>query len=115
MEQSYTPEKANRMLSEVREIVTRIVDLKQELDLTSSSKRRAECIDELGRLMSRLEERGIELKDIDNGLIDFPATRFGSKVYLCWKLGEAEVMYWHDLQSGFKGRRSLKPEAMHAR
>lgn len=112
----YTPERANRALREdVRETVTRVVELKKELDSLAGSVRRSECIDELGRLVSKLEERGIELKDMDTGLIDFPADRFGEKVYLCWKLGEAEVAYWHDLRSGFRGRQALRPEPVRAR
>jgi hypothetical protein len=54
-----------------------------------------------------LRERGILLKDIEQGLIDFPAIRDGRTVLLCWKLGEPSVDHWHEVTSGFAGRRPL--------
>jgi hypothetical protein len=56
---------------------------------------------ELGRL-------GIELKDAFVGLIDFPCWMGNREVYLCWRLGEPEVGYWHELDAGFAGRQQLK-------
>ena len=50
---------------------------------------------------------GVELKNIAAGLIDFPAMRQNEIVLLCWKLGEGDIAYWHDLQSGFAGRRPI--------
>ncbi|MBM4421786.1 MAG: DUF2203 family protein [Chloroflexi bacterium] len=50
---------------------------------------------------------GIEIKDIGAGLIDFPAEREGRVVYLCWRLGEASVAHWHELDAGFAGRQPL--------
>jgi hypothetical protein len=110
----YTPESANKTLPDVREIVERIVELKKEIDQLAGTKR-SEHIDELSLQISKLNERGIELKDLDIGLVDFPAKRFDEQVCLCWKLGEPEVLYWHDLKSGFRGRRLLRPEALKAR
>lgn len=62
---------------------------------------------EVRRLLVALEEAGIVLRDIDRGLIDFPALRDGREVYLCWELGEDEVANWHELESGFSGREPL--------
>jgi hypothetical protein len=114
MPEFFTPEQANKMLPEVRLIVHRIVELNSEIPSLTGIKRN-EAVDELTMQISKLYQMGIELKDPGIGLIDFPAKRFDDKVYLCWKLGEAEVMFWHDLQSGFKGRKSLKPEVLRAR
>ena len=50
---------------------------------------------------------GIVIKDVDTGLVDFPHLRNGNEVYLCWRLGEPEVGYWHDIDSGFAGRQPL--------
>jgi len=47
------------------------------------------------------------IRDIDRGLIDFPAIIDDSEVYLCWQLDESEIEYWHDLESGFGGRQPL--------
>ena len=50
---------------------------------------------------------GCELKDVETGLIDFPAQREGRVIYLCWRYGEDRVRYWHELDGGFAGRRPL--------
>jgi hypothetical protein len=54
-----------------------------------------------------LAERGILLKDPENGLVDFPGDREGRTVYLCWRLGEDRVGWYHEVTSGFAGRRPL--------
>ena len=65
---------------------------------------------ERGRLYEfadELRELGVELKDGLVGLVDFPAQMDDRVVYLCWKLGEPEVLHWHELDAGFSGRQSL--------
>jgi hypothetical protein len=54
-----------------------------------------------------IQELGCELKDIDMGLVDFPALREGRVVYLCWRYGEDRLRYWHELDAGFAGRQPL--------
>jgi hypothetical protein len=49
------------------------------------------------------------------GLLDFPAMRFSEPVYLCWKIGEDEIIYWHGLSEGFRGRKLLQPEPAHVK
>jgi len=61
----------------------------------------------LNQLVHRVQATGAVLKDLDLGLIDFPALRDGREVYLCWKFGEDRIRYWHDLDSGFTGRQPL--------
>lgn len=58
-------------------------------------------------LLGELEELGIVLRDIDRGLIDFPAIHDGREIYLCWQLDEDEISFWHELESGFGGRQPL--------
>jgi hypothetical protein len=58
-------------------------------------------------LLDTFKEWGCELKDLDDGLVDFPSHRDGRLVYLCWKRGETRIEYWHDLDSGFAGRQPL--------
>jgi hypothetical protein len=60
----------------------------------------AECID-------KIQQLGAQVKDLDTGLVDFPALRRGEEVLLCWHLGEDEIRYWHGLEDGFAGRRPL--------
>jgi hypothetical protein len=57
--------------------------------------------------LGELQASEIVLRDLDRGLIDFPAQRDGREVYLCWEEGEDEVGYWHDLDSGYGGREPL--------
>jgi len=68
--------------------------------VADDTQRLQEYIDELRRL-------GVEPKGALEGLVDFPAVLDGKLVFLCWKLGEAEVTHWHDLEAGFAGRQSL--------
>ncbi|MCL4541457.1 MAG: DUF2203 domain-containing protein [Chloroflexi bacterium] len=60
-----------------------------------------------GDLVSQLEDFGVELKDVETGLIDFRSIRDGREVYLCWRLGEDRIRYWHELSAGFRGRQPL--------
>jgi hypothetical protein len=63
---------------------------------------------EIHRLIHRIESLGCIVKDIDLGLIDFPATREGEPIYLCWKAGEPAVAHWHGTDEGFRTRRPLE-------
>jgi hypothetical protein len=62
---------------------------------------------EVRRLLGELAALGIVVRDIDRGLIDFPALREGREVYLCWELGEDRIAYWHELETGYGGRQPL--------
>ena len=57
--------------------------------------------------VEELRELGVEPKDGPEGLVDFPSMMDGRIVFLCWKLGETEVLHWHELDAGFRGRQSL--------
>ncbi|MCS7038356.1 MAG: DUF2203 domain-containing protein [Anaerolineae bacterium] len=59
------------------------------------------------RAILTIRDLGCELKDIDMGLVDFPALREGRVVYLCWRYGEDRLRYWHELDTGFAGRQPL--------
>ena len=67
----------------------------------------AELARELARLVDEIGSCGAQVKDLDSGLVDFPARRRGETVLLCWKLGEEEIRYWHRIEDGFAGRRPL--------
>lgn len=64
---------------------------------------------EIHRLIHRIESLGCVVKDIDLGLIDFPSSRDGEAMYLCWKAGEASVAHWHGAEEGFSARKQLSP------
>jgi len=64
-------------------------------------------IEELDAIVHEIEESGAHLKDVQLGLVDFPAERNGEIVYLCWQFGEPEVAFWHRTEEGFAGRQPL--------
>lgn len=128
----FTREQANKTLPLVRRIVQDIQDSYRQMaeravvyQQVISSEPSAEhdlyrdevvaIRDELEGMQETLQgyvkelgELGVELKGPDAGLVDFPSMRDGRIVYLCWKLGEPEVQYWHELEAGFRGRQPLE-------
>jgi hypothetical protein len=62
---------------------------------------------EIVRLINRIEEHGCVVKDLDLGLLDFPALRDGRPIYLCWKAGEPEIAHWHGTDEAFIDRKPL--------
>ena len=75
------------------------VELKQQLN----SK-----ITKFYHSIEELENTGVVVKSIDQGLLDFPAKRFDDEVWLCWKAGETEIKFWHEKDSGFNGRKPIE-------
>lgn len=57
--------------------------------------------------LAEFNQREIQVKDINRGLVDFPAIQAGREVFLCWELSETDITHWHDLESGFDGREHL--------
>ena len=129
----FTPEEANAALPEVRALVARLVDerralvtLGEELETMQAliggnggsldpgrvgelQEAVARAAADLAGLVDELHGLGVQVKDLDRGLIDFPASHPGSgdTVLLCWELGEPAVAHWHDLEEGFAGRKPL--------
>ena len=66
-----------------------------------------DALSELRRDVEAITERGIVLREPETGLVDFPTTRDGREVFLCWRMGEDRVAFWHGPESGFSGRRPL--------
>lgn len=64
-------------------------------------------IEQLREDIEQVQRFGCELKDPDTGLVDFLSLRDGREVYLCWRLGEERIAYWHPLDTGFAGRQAL--------
>ena len=62
---------------------------------------------EIEAAVSEIRERGILVKGVEPGLVDFPHQRDGRQVYLCWREGEPEIAFWHDIDTGFAGRQPL--------
>ena len=81
-----------------------IVDRDRAVD---ASNRRSELATELRSIVEEVQEFGCVVKDLDTGLIDFPTLLRGEEVYLCWKLGETSIGFWHGVNEGFRGRKSI--------
>jgi hypothetical protein len=64
-------------------------------------------IDQMQAAVTQLIERDVTLREIETGLIDFPALASGRQIWLCWRLGEGDVEWWHEHEDGFSGRRRL--------
>jgi hypothetical protein len=130
-ERYFTAEEANDALQDVRPLTEELVGHRRALvelqELQSSLTERIagnggnvdprelqdlqERLDEevagIARCVARIHEAGALVKDLDEGLVDFPAQRKGADVLLCWRLGEDEIGYWHGLDEGFSGRKPL--------
>lgn len=68
------------------------------------------AVREIDRLIEGIHREGAQIKDLERGLVDFPAVIHGRTVLLCWELGEAQVEYYHDAASGYAGRRPIPPD-----
>ena len=109
----FTPAEANELLPTVRPLIEQMVAHRRALAVaTVRHARIATKIAGNGggvrpHEVDELQELGLLVKDLDEGLVDFPALRGGEEVLLCWHLGEDEVAFWHTLEDGFAGRKPL--------
>ena len=74
------------------------------------NRKKSQCdkvTEQLAQTIDEIQQTGCLVKDLDSGLVDFPSLREGEEVYLCWKLGEAHIGYWHGIEEGFAGRKPL--------
>jgi hypothetical protein len=76
-------------------------------DLRRIRLRMQGLIDQMAAGVARIDAMGLTLRDIERGLVDFPALVSGRQVWLCWRRGETSIDSWHDLETGFEGRRPL--------
>jgi hypothetical protein len=130
-ERSFTPDEANNALGEVRPVAERLVAVRARMrelertqgklvtaiggngggyaasDLNAAQTELVGLADAALACVDKLEELGVVLKDIDLGLLDFPAERSGEEVLLCWKVGEDAVTTWHGLEEGYAGRKPI--------
>jgi len=127
MTRFYGLDEANEQLAEVRPLLERLAAQRLDLirlrdravtvgsgasadaedtddELRNLRLRMQGIIDQMQAAVSRIDALGIVLRDIETGLIDFPALVAGRQIWLCWRLGEGDVGWWHDLSSGFSAR-----------
>lgn len=104
----------SRVLSDIRQSYTTATDLQQRMDhptpMDDAKIIRMEydkTISSLTQYTDELQDVGVELKDYEMGLVDFPCWHEGREVSLCWKAGEDEIVAWHEPDAGFIGRQDL--------
>ena len=120
----FTVDEANALLPTLRPLLIDILQARQnivaaqpelwpvlEKAVNNGGSKKAGAVladfEVIQRNVKAIQELGIEIKDINIGLVDFPAERDGREVYLCWRFDEPRVTHWHDLDSGFSGRQPL--------
>ena len=122
-ERHYTVEQANAALDWVKERLERLRAARVRLNDEEAREALSEAAPgngggapgrvvseaflELRSALGELQAMEVVLRDLDRGLLDFPAIREGREVYLCWEDGEDEVSWWHEADSGYAGRRPL--------
>ena len=121
MPQYFTHEQANAALALIRPLMARLMRIRDEIlgsqpevwpviqkgAGNGGSKLAGEMafrFKEVDDLVRRIQAMGVVIKDLNTGLVDFPAWR---EVYLCWRYGEEAVLYWHEIDAGFAGRQPL--------
>lgn len=80
------------------------------VNVAQAARRRAnreKAVQEAQDTLAEIDEIGVQVKDLEKGLLDFPCIMDGQTVLLCWKLGEKEIAYWHTTEDGFAGRKPL--------
>jgi hypothetical protein len=121
----FTPQDVNRILPEIQrqfsQIIARrnrVISLQEELQnlmnqglgfepLVSKKQELNKAVSLLYKKIEDFESRGLMIKSVDDGLVDFPSLRFEEEVWLCWKYGESEIKFWHGRDEGFMGRKPL--------
>ena len=118
----FTEAEANAALPAVSGLMGRIIGENDEMGRLEAMMSRASSLSEWISLKQKLnsaaarfhasveemESSGVMIKSVPDGLVDFPSKRFGEEVWLCWKYGEDGVKFWHELGSGFAGRKPLE-------
>ena len=121
----FTLQEANQALTVIRPLVDEIQAIRQEILArqpevwpvversagNGGSQAASELIKEFERLdvlVHQIQESGALFKDINLGLLDFPALKEGREVYLCWKYGEGDIAFWHEIEEGYAGRQPIE-------
>jgi len=108
----FTVEDANKLATEIRPRLERLAMRKPDnpdaLELRALEEKRRRLGESIGKGVQELHAKGVLVKDIDRGLVDFYSLMGDRLVFLCWQVSEAEVSHWHTLEDGFAGRQQIK-------
>lgn len=102
----------SRVVEDITQVYARIIELRRGADRPEgpepdTEKEYEKTMDRLSELVDELHAVGVELKDFELGLVDFPAIHQGRDVLLCWKRGEADIGHWHEVDAGLAGRQPV--------
>jgi hypothetical protein len=119
----FTPQEATQTLPLVKKIVEDILKIGQRMrSISFENKEDGEAeltrlMDQLDELFDEMEELGCSYKDwnFSAGLVDFPSFIEGREVYLCWRSDEPEILYYHELDAGFNGRKAIPASSLSAK
>ena len=103
----FTSTEADELVPKIERTVAKISEIKKSFETLNDETEMADSMDRLQREIQKLEDLGCVLKDLNVGLVDFPAVRLGVRVWLCWKSGERKVEFWHGLHEGFANRKPV--------
>jgi hypothetical protein len=122
----FTPVEASKLIPDIRPKVKELIEQKKVIgtlhaeiekynllgfkpaDVAEKAGQLDALVEDMTRKIAELEDLGVQVKDLEFGLVDFPAERYGENVMLCWRYGEAEVSFWHKHNEGYNSRKSLK-------
>jgi hypothetical protein len=111
----FSTERANALIPQIEPLVERLLERRRDLAISILESGTPAALpsfgdrrEEIERLIDRIESFGCIVKDIDLGLVDFPALLGGEQVWLCWKAGESSVQHWHAINEGFRLRKPLE-------
>ncbi len=103
--------RSEELEEEMQQMVQRIfLTGGMHVDVAAAARRRAErekAVQETKDSLAEIDSIGVQVKDLEQGLLDFPSLMDGKPVLLCWKLGEPAIAYWHTAEEGFAGRKPL--------
>jgi hypothetical protein len=122
----FTPQEASKLLPDIKPKVRELIERKKvvarlhgeiekynllgfrPVEVAEKAAQLDSLVEDMTRKISELEDLGVEIKDLDFGLVDFPAEKYGESVMLCWRYGEPEVAFWHSVSEGYNKRKALK-------
>jgi hypothetical protein len=104
-------QKVEAFKNELAQVASRIMVLGGTFpplaDLLRKKSAHDKAAERLVEIVTRIQDSGVVVKDLDVGLVDFPSLLDGEEIYLCWKLGEDQIAFWHGIDEGFAGRKPL--------
>ena len=124
MSRYFTLQEAQATLTEIKPLIEEILTIRQHLLDTReavwpviqkaagnggsrAASKLAMEFERVNMLVHQIQDMGILLKDLNIGLLDFPHLKDGREVYLCWKYGEEDIAFWHDIDAGYAGRQPI--------